>query len=216
METDAGEPIAGSSEFKLLQAYCSRRRKKKSKRRSAFTDSPVTAMGMSNTFLLQSSGNQGIALKTTGSRDELGNVADKLTQIADNVDVDANVLESDSSDDPDDVIQKLVSLLRLAGDELDGELKKNPALLKQIQSSLTYGLFEKVTKTFLGYVLPLCGGPTQGSQQAQIAVTCEVTSRLSALDLQPMNRVMGFGAQFLQQNFSGWVQHHGGWVSGQS
>ncbi|XP_063052332.1 uncharacterized protein si:ch211-218c6.8 [Engraulis encrasicolus] len=248
---EPGESIAASSEFKLLQAYCERRTKKKTKskkRISAFNDSPVTDMSVPNTrlFLFSAAPQhqsgppllRGPVRQSDG--DELGNVADKLTQIADNVDVECGRLECDFGEE--DVIQKLVALLRSTGDELDAELKKNPALLKQLQDSFSYSLFERVTQTFLSYVLPspsspsaasasaasssasssssasasasssASGSATPSSQQAQqIAMTFEVTSRLSVLDGQPMNRVLGFGAQYLQQNYSGWVQQHGGW-----
>lgn len=213
METCSGEASAAVSlhtaEFKLLQAYCSRRRKKTSKRRSALKESQVTPMHLKLTSqpksqgLLRSSAEKEVVLPT----DKLGSVADKLTKIADSVDLVPGLV----CDSSDDVIQRLVELLRGAGDELDGELKKNPELLKQLQSTFTYSLFEKVTRTFLDSVMPFWAGSTECTQQTQIAMTCEVTSRLSTLDLQPMNRVMGFGAQFLQQNFSGWVQKYGGW-----
>ncbi|XP_076126278.1 uncharacterized protein LOC143105995 isoform X2 [Alosa pseudoharengus] len=221
METISGEvsPTAASvdsTEFKLLQAYCTRRKKKSSKRRSALNESLVTSLRLphltsqlkSNQKAVGSSGGLRRVAQGLAPPDELGSVADKLTQIADNVDLVPDVVVTDSSDD---FIQRLVELLREAGDELDGKLKKNPELVKQLQGSFSYSLFEKVTKTFLDCVVPSWAGSTHGTQQAQIAMTFEVTSRLSTLDVQPMNRIMGFGAHFLQQNFSGWVQKYGGW-----
>ncbi|XP_041966965.1 uncharacterized protein si:ch211-218c6.8 isoform X2 [Alosa sapidissima] len=219
METISGEvsPTAASvddsTEFKLLQAYCTRRKKRSSKRRSALNESLVTPLKLPhhtsqlkpNQKAVGSSGLRRVA-QGLAPPDELGSVADKLTQIADNVDLVPDVVT-----DSDDLIQKLVELLREAGDELDGKLKKNPELVKQLQGSFSYSLFEKVTKTFLDCVVPSWAGSTHGTQQAQIAMTFEVTSRLSTLDVQPMNRIMGFGAHFLQQNFSGWVQKYGGW-----
>ncbi|KAG5273912.1 hypothetical protein AALO_G00157010 [Alosa alosa] len=217
METISGEvsPTAASvddsTEFKLLQAYCTRRKKRSSKRRSALNESLVTPLRLPhhtsqlkpNQKAVGSSGLRRVA-QGLAPPDELGRVADKLTQIADNVDHVPDVVVTDS----DDLIQRLVELLREAGDELDG---KNPELVKQLQGSFSYSLFEKVTKTFLDCVVPSWAGSTHGTQQAQIAMTFEVTSRLSTLDVQPMNRIMGFGAHFLQQNFSGWVQKYGGW-----
>ncbi|XP_062403521.1 apoptosis facilitator Bcl-2-like protein 14 [Sardina pilchardus] len=203
-----------STEFKLLQAYCTRRRRKSSKRRSAFNESPVTPLSVSPTSQIQTRqlnlvGSSGFRLVGQGGDppDELGSVADKLTQIVDTVDLVPEI-ETDSNDD---IIQRLVELLREAGDELDGKIKKNPELVEQLKGSFSYSLFEKVTKSFLECVVPSWTGSTQGTQKAQIAMTFEVTNRLTTLDVQPMNRIMGFGAQFLQQNFSGWVQKYGGW-----
>ncbi|XP_031420994.1 apoptosis facilitator Bcl-2-like protein 14 isoform X2 [Clupea harengus] len=223
MEVDSGEAIAAipllhSNEFKLLQAYCAWRRK--GSRRRLTGQSPVALKTEPLTFQSRAVQNStariavGSSLRVKNahaqgsSGDDLGSVADKLTQIADNVGLVPDDLVTDSGDD---VIQRLVELLKVAGDELDAELKKNPALVQQLQGSFSYGLFEKITRTFVDCAVPSRAGSTQSTQQAQIAMTCEVTSRLSALDLHPMNRIMGFGAQFLQQNFSGWVRQSGGW-----
>lgn len=53
-------------------------------------------------------------------------------------------------------------------------------------------------------------------QKLKIAWTFEMTSRLSAIDLQPMNRAMGFGAQYVHQHFAPWIQQRGGWVRAES
>lgn len=40
----------------------------------------------------------------------------------------------------------------------------------------------------------------------------QATSRLSSLDTLPMNRLLGFGARFLKEYYSSWVQEQGGYV----
>ena len=83
-----------------------------------------------------------------------------------------------------------------------------------LQNSFSYTVFENVASAFVGSVVPTSTREEEASEQKTvIAWTFEMTRRLTALDLQPMNRVMGFGAQYLHQHFAPWIQQHGGWVS---
>ncbi|XP_035640036.1 apoptosis facilitator Bcl-2-like protein 14 [Oncorhynchus keta] len=140
------------------------------------------------------------------SRDELGEVADRLTQIADGVTCSSGDLETDGEED---AIERLVGLLlRGAGDKLNEEVLKDASLSSEL---FGYSLYERTISTFLGR-LGLTSDPgTQGSPTAQIAMTCEVTSRLSAVDSLPMSRVLGFGAKYLQDHFSSWAIQQGGY-----
>lgn len=93
---------------------------------------------------------------------------------------------------------------------LPSQIEKNHVLLGYLQSTFSYDFFEKLTTAFIKSVVPEF--PQSRNKHEQIALTFEVTSRLRALDLHPMNRVMGFGAQYLQKTFTPWVKQHGGWV----
>ncbi|KAI4901621.1 hypothetical protein NFI96_000819 [Prochilodus magdalenae] len=110
-----------------------------------------------------------------------------------------------------DIIERLVELLKKHGDKLNEEIHKDRELIGYLQNSFTYSVFENVASAFISSVVPT--SKEKDEQKAGIAWTCEMTSRLGALDLQPMNRVMGFGAQYLHQHFAPWIQRHGGWVS---
>ncbi|KAJ8262025.1 hypothetical protein GJAV_G00161250 [Gymnothorax javanicus] len=134
-------------------------------------------------------------------------VANKLTRIVDSVPLDPEDIETDTSDD---VIQTIVDLLRESGDCLNEEIKKNKSLAQFFNSSFSYSLFEKVTSSFLQKVDP-ADIPSKAPEQAKVALTFEVTSRLTAVDCHPMNVIMGFGAKYLQENCSAWVKQHGGW-----
>lgn len=94
---------------------------------------------------------------------------------------------------------------------LPSQIQKNHELVGYLQSTFSYDLFEKLTTAFIKSVVPEY--LQSRSNHEQIALTFEVTSRLQALDLHPMNRVMGFGAHYLQKYFAPWVKQHGGWVS---
>ncbi|XP_023841769.1 apoptosis facilitator Bcl-2-like protein 14 isoform X3 [Salvelinus sp. IW2-2015] len=122
-----------------------------------------------------------------------------------------------------DVIRRLVELLKASGDKLNEEIKSNHILQRHLQTSFTYSLFETVTSTLLQGVTGVEGdGPVAQTgypapekeervQREQIALACEVTSKLSALDLHPMSRAMGFGTRYLQEHHTAWVKKHGGW-----
>ncbi|KAL0167934.1 hypothetical protein M9458_036156, partial [Cirrhinus mrigala] len=84
-------------------------------------------------------------------------------------------------------------------------IQRNHELKRYLQRAFSYDFFKKLTKTFITSVVP------EGRKREEIALAFEVTSRLKALDLHPMNKAMGFGAQYLQEYFAPWVKQHGGW-----
>ncbi|XP_051512445.1 apoptosis facilitator Bcl-2-like protein 14 [Myxocyprinus asiaticus] len=148
----------------------------------------------------------------TGSKpggEKYSDVAEKLTQIVDSGLLVRDGVEADGEESNDDVIQRLVDLLKESGDELNQKIQKSYELLGYLQSSFSYSLFDRLTSAFIGSVVP--EHERSRMNREQIALTFEVTSRLNALDLHPMNRIMGFGAQYLQQHFTPWIHQHGGW-----
>ncbi|KAK2894638.1 hypothetical protein Q8A67_011867 [Cirrhinus molitorella] len=150
----------------------------------------------------------------TGAGDKFGEVAEKLTQIVDNGLLDKRRvdegIESDGDKDVDqDVIEKLVDLLKKSGDDLNERILSNHELLGYLQRTFSYNFFKRLTDAFITSVVPEYLQSRR--KREQIAMTFEVTSRLNALDLHPMNRSMGYGAQYLQEYFALWVNQHGGW-----
>lgn len=93
---------------------------------------------------------------------------------------------------------------------LPSQIQSNQELLGYLQQTFSYDLFKTLTKAFITSSVPEF--LQSRKKREQIALAFEVTSRLKALDLHPMNRVMGYGAQYLQENFAPWVKQHGGWV----
>ncbi|XP_043120094.1 apoptosis facilitator Bcl-2-like protein 14 isoform X2 [Puntigrus tetrazona] len=174
--------ISCSDEYRLIKTYCQKRKK-------------------SNTSLMQSA-----------CYDQFDNVAEKLSQIADSGLIFDEGLEPDSPvarEANSDVIVKLVDLLKKSGDELNETICSNQELLGYLKKTFSYDLFKKLTQTFITSSVPEFLQARK--KREQIALTFEVTSRLKALDLHPMNIVMGYGAQYLQENFTPWVKQHGGW-----
>ncbi|XP_077401697.1 uncharacterized protein LOC144035669 isoform X2 [Vanacampus margaritifer] len=150
--------------------------------------------------------------------EEMDEVASRLTEIADEIPFTPPELEADSPDDGEDAnVEKLIgALLRETGDKFDEEVTEN---LKEALGSThplwNYGFFEKLMKTLLIRMGlfnadPEAPGP-QTSPKTLMAVACEVTSRLSAADMLPMSRLLGYGATYLQNHFSSWVNQQGGY-----
>lgn len=112
--------------------------------------------------------------------------------------------------DEDQIIAKIVELLKYSGDQLERELKKDKALMNSFQDGLTYGVFKTITDQFLRSV-DTRGESEVKAQGFKIALAIDATAKLTAIDNHPMNKVLGFGTKYLKENFSPWIQQHGGW-----
>ncbi|KAM3587434.1 uncharacterized protein V6R79_005458 [Siganus canaliculatus] len=147
----------------------------------------------------------------SGEADELEEVASRLTEIADHVPFSPPEIEPDS--ELDDVEKVVGLILREAGDRLNEQELVNANVAMEL--FWNYGFFEKLLKTLLRKMgltsaEPDSLGP-QASPKTQIAVACEVTSRLSAVETLPMSRMLDHGARFLQEHYSTWAQQQGGY-----
>ncbi|XP_051977102.1 apoptosis facilitator Bcl-2-like protein 14 [Xyrauchen texanus] len=137
--------------------------------------------------------------------DDMEEIASKLTDITSSVHFIPCEFEVDSEDD---VVQQIVELLRDHGDKLDKKIKADKTLSEALQSSLTYGFFKKVMDTFCRRVTPEELPPQQKRENAKVALICEATSQLFSVDHHPMNRVLGFGAKYLQDTFPTWISRN--------
>ncbi|XP_062932441.1 apoptosis facilitator Bcl-2-like protein 14 [Cynocephalus volans] len=117
---------------------------------------------------------------------------------------------SSKKDGEEQVIAKIVELLKSSGDQMERELKKGKALVSSFPDELSYSVCKTIIDQFLR------GVDTRGeseikAQGFKAALAIDVIAKLTAIDNHPMNRVLGFGAKYLKENFSPWVQQHGGW-----
>ncbi|XP_039732302.1 apoptosis facilitator Bcl-2-like protein 14 isoform X1 [Pteropus medius] len=114
--------------------------------------------------------------------------------------------------DGEDQIAKIVELLKFSGDQLERELKKDKALMNSFRDGLTYSVFKTITDQFLRGI-DTRGESEVKAQGFKAALAIDVMAKLTAIDNHPMNKMLGFGTKYLKENFSSWVQQHGGWVS---
>ncbi|XP_061618885.1 apoptosis facilitator Bcl-2-like protein 14 isoform X2 [Phyllopteryx taeniolatus] len=148
---------------------------------------------------------------------EMDELASRLTELADDIPFALPEVEADSLDDVDDNVEKLIGLLlRECGDRFDEEVTKDlKEALGSTQLFWNYGFFERLMQTLLMRMGLFNADPDapvpQTSPKTQIAVACEVTSRLSTADTLPANRLLGYGATYLQNHFSSWAKQQGGY-----
>lgn len=143
--------------------------------------------------------------------DKLVEAASRLTELADEIPFTPPEIDTDASGD--DVETMIGLLLREAGDQLNAKDLEVNRIAAEI--FLKYSFFEKLMNALLirmGLKTPDPDalGP-KASPKTHIAVTCEVASRLSAVNTLPMNRMLSHGARYLRDYYSSWVEQNGGY-----
>ncbi|XP_034368164.1 apoptosis facilitator Bcl-2-like protein 14 [Arvicanthis niloticus] len=113
-------------------------------------------------------------------------------------------------DGEDQIISKIVELLKYSGDQLEREIKKDKALMSSFQEGLSYSTFRTITNLFLRNV-DTRGESEVKAQGFKAALAIDAIAKLTAIDNHPMNRMLGFGTKYLREYFSPWVQQNGGW-----
>ncbi|XP_074839785.1 apoptosis facilitator Bcl-2-like protein 14 [Carettochelys insculpta] len=120
--------------------------------------------------------------------------------------------EGDEKDEEERIIETIVALLRQTGDKLEETLKQDRTFYSRFTEMLSYAFFKKVTDQYLEEVPQGSIKETEDQIQCtKAAFVMDVTTRLTAVENHPMNVVLGFGAKYLQEQFSPWIQKHGGW-----
>nr|XP_033809404.1 apoptosis facilitator Bcl-2-like protein 14 isoform X2 [Geotrypetes seraphini] len=113
-------------------------------------------------------------------------------------------------DGEDKIIQEIVTILQQSGDRLHEQMKREKIKGQIFKELFSYAFFKKVTDCCLQN-LDLSGETEVQQQSVKLAYTMDVTTKLTAVDNHPMNRVMGFGVKYLKEHFSPWIETHGGW-----
>ncbi|XP_068572853.1 apoptosis facilitator Bcl-2-like protein 14 [Cebidichthys violaceus] len=149
--------------------------------------------------------------------EEFKETAHTLTKIADEIPFVPPGIEPDSPEGEDENknVEKIIGLLlRDAGDRLHEKELKDADIASELFRD--YGFFKLLMSTLLtrmGLKSPHPDSPgPKASPKTQIAVACEVTSRLSEVNSLPRNRLLDHGARYLQHYYSSWVQQQGGYV----
>ncbi|XP_028254878.1 uncharacterized protein LOC114431543 isoform X2 [Parambassis ranga] len=151
---------------------------------------------------------------TEGKEEEkLGEVASRLTEIADEIPFAPPQWETDSSEGDENIEKMIALLLRESGDKLNEKELKDANIAMELFWDYSFFkslLHRLLSKMGLRSPDPESPGP-QASPKTQIAVTCEVTSRLSTINTLPTSRLFNHGAKYLQEYYSPWVQEQGGY-----
>ncbi|XP_078529606.1 apoptosis facilitator Bcl-2-like protein 14 isoform X3 [Lissotriton helveticus] len=120
-------------------------------------------------------------------------------------------VEADGVSDDEALIQRIAAVLRESGDRLQEEIKSDKTLHQGICELFTsYNYFKKVTDLYVGDQVIEEEVEIQ-QQSVKIAFAMDLTTKLTAIDHHPMNKVLGFGVKYLKEKFSPWIKEHGGW-----
>ncbi|XP_072256069.1 apoptosis facilitator Bcl-2-like protein 14 [Pyxicephalus adspersus] len=112
--------------------------------------------------------------------------------------------------DEDEIIASIVEILRNTGDRLNEQMTEEKTLIDRMKEFWSYDFYKKLQDCFLSETVPMSA--TEEEQQTdRIAMCLHATAALTTLDNQPMNKVLGFGARYLKENYSPWIQSQGGW-----
>ncbi|XP_053318453.1 apoptosis facilitator Bcl-2-like protein 14 [Spea bombifrons] len=114
----------------------------------------------------------------------------------------------EDGDDDDALIKQLVTLLRDEGDKLDEKIRENKTLLQQFRQAFSYVFLEGLANVYVTETVP---DSEPEPQVKKVAMCCDLVAKLTALEVQPMNRVLGFGARYMQSHYATFIQSQGGW-----
>ncbi|XP_056133293.1 apoptosis facilitator Bcl-2-like protein 14 isoform X2 [Lampris incognitus] len=229
-ETDTVQSVEDTVEFRLMMAYAQRRhrpdaplrvphkeekerkeKKRKSWRRIFTCVTPQTGdkeeVGQDRSSC-EDTDDLRVMNRRAEGEENLGEVTGRLMKIADKVFTPPDI-EADGEEDDAEKLAGL--LLREIGDELNEAVLKDANLIRKLLGD--YGFFKSLMSAIFrktGFKAFDLTEP-QGSPKAEIALTCEVASRLSVVNTHPMNRLLGYGARYLQEHYSQWATQHGGY-----
>ncbi|XP_069807501.1 apoptosis facilitator Bcl-2-like protein 14 [Dendropsophus ebraccatus] len=113
-------------------------------------------------------------------------------------------------DGEENLIEEIVAILRREGDKLNKEIVQEQSFFQRVQPCWSYSFFRRLTETYANQMVPDTD-PEEVQQSSKIALCVHATTQLTALDNHPMNRMFGFGARYLKENYSQWIKEHGGW-----
>lgn len=113
-------------------------------------------------------------------------------------------------DGEEDLIDNIVAFLRTEGDKLNNEIGQEQNFLQRLQAYWSYSFFQRLTETYVAHMVP-ASEPEVEQQSSKIALCVHATTKLTSLDIHPMNRMFGFGARYLKENYSQWIKEQGGW-----
>ncbi|XP_043389982.1 apoptosis facilitator Bcl-2-like protein 14 isoform X1 [Chelonia mydas] len=215
----------------LLLFSCARGEKEKGPQELATNQDTVNRYGLKLQMALQTS-----SPESEGEAEGFLHVADRLAELVNarshsaprgvgfralertpSLEADGGQLkfpqqEGGEKDEEERIIETIVALLRQSGDKLEETIKRDSTFYHCVTKMLSYAFFKKLTDQYLEEVPGDSTKETEGKIQCtKAAFVMEVTTRLTAVDNHPMNMVLGFGVKYLKENFSPWIQNHGGW-----
>ncbi|XP_008947481.1 PREDICTED: apoptosis facilitator Bcl-2-like protein 14 [Merops nubicus] len=104
-----------------------------------------------------------------------------------------------STEGVDEAIRRIVALLQRAGDELDRQVKED-ARLRMFFRDISYSSFKDLADAYVREEMT-ASRPDANLQEVQFAFAVHLTARVAGICNQAVNRIMGFGTQYLEESF---------------
>ncbi|NP_001087457.1 BCL2-like 14 (apoptosis facilitator) S homeolog [Xenopus laevis] len=117
-------------------------------------------------------------------------------------------IEADGDDNYEQLIKEIALFLRSSGDQLDDQMRAEQK--EKISGAWSYGFFRRLTDFYLQIST---SGQTEEAeiQSNKVALCIDATTRLTALESLPANKVMVYGAKYLKEKYAPWIEAQGGW-----
>ncbi|XP_073471777.1 uncharacterized protein [Aquarana catesbeiana] len=100
----------------------------------------------------------------------------------------------------DDVIKQIVSILQKEGDAYDRKIKEDPTLTNFFRN-ISYNSFKQLADVYVDKKMKKSGS-AETTEDVKFAFSIHFTKQVSGIAAHPVNRIMGFGNQYLQDTFT--------------
>ncbi|KAM9320250.1 uncharacterized protein PAF06_004746 [Gastrophryne carolinensis] len=104
------------------------------------------------------------------------------------------------SQDTDEVIKKIASILIKEGDAYDSKIKEDPSLSSFFRN-ISYNSFKKLADVYINKEMKARSSDATPEDDIKFAFSIHFTKQVVGLSSHPANRIMGFGNQYLQDTF---------------
>ncbi|XP_072282411.1 uncharacterized protein [Pyxicephalus adspersus] len=104
----------------------------------------------------------------------------------------------------DDVIKQIVSILQRQGDAYDRKIKEDPTFSSFFRN-ISYNSFKQLADVYIDKEMKMRGSEDT-PEDMKFAFSIHFTKQVAGIATHPVNRIMGFGNQYLQDTFT-WLSH---------
>ncbi|XP_062853219.1 uncharacterized protein LOC134316719 [Trichomycterus rosablanca] len=103
----------------------------------------------------------------------------------------------------EDVIKKIIFLIKLEGDFIDVKLKENPTIASYFKT-LSYGSFQQLADQYVKseFSQQTTQPPVAAPELVKFAFTLDFTARVAGLSRHAPGHIVGFGNQYLKERFT--------------
>ncbi|XP_068121663.1 bcl-2-like protein 12 isoform X2 [Hyperolius riggenbachi] len=99
----------------------------------------------------------------------------------------------------DDVIKKIVSILQKEGDTFDRKIKEDPTLNTFLRD-ISYNSFKQLADVYIDK--EVTKKKAAEAEDMKFAYSIHFTKQIAGISSHPVNRIMGFGSQYLEDTFT--------------